>query len=62
MLQNNIKIRGGFNMEKDKRQNDLNFNLQKKTNEETLEISSTGYGFEYVTNKTEEEQKSHHKK
>ncbi|WP_227935412.1 hypothetical protein [Alkalihalobacillus deserti] len=49
-------------MEKDKSQDDLNFNLQKKANEETLEISSTGYGFEYVTNKTEEEQKLHQKK
>ncbi|WP_157800974.1 hypothetical protein [Bacillus solitudinis] len=49
-------------MEKDKSQDDLNLSLKKKINEETLEISSTGYGFVYVPNETEVDQKFHQKK
>jgi hypothetical protein len=47
-------------MEKEKNHHDLNLRSKRKTNEETLEISSTGYG--YVINETEEQRKLHKKK
>ncbi|WP_156321499.1 hypothetical protein [Halalkalibacter akibai] len=43
-------------MDKDRKQDNLN--LKRKNNEETLEIHSSGYGYEFV-NKADEEQNTH---
>jgi hypothetical protein len=56
------KITGGSIMEKNKSQDDLNLSLKRKAYEETLEISSSGYGYVYATNETEEEQRLDQKK
>jgi len=39
----------------EKKQNRLNQSLSQDTDQEVLEISSTGYGLESVSKKTEEE-------
>ena len=38
---------------------DTNLSLKRKLNEEVLEISSTGYGLEPVSDKVDEESESH---
>jgi hypothetical protein len=55
MLQQNNIIKGGMTMKKDLG-NQNAANLKRNWNDESLEISSTGYGYETALNEQTEEQ------